>query len=180
MPAFPFRTRPATRADIPALSSLVEASIRGLGARDYNPQQVESSLSYLFGIDTQIIEDGTYYAVENEGELVACGGWSRRKTPFGGDQAADVQDAAFRDPATEPAVIRAFFVHPDWARRGIGRHLLQVCEDAARGAGFQRFELVATRTGRPLYAATGYQDREPVEIRLPDGVVIQAMRMEKA
>ena len=170
--------RPATPADIPALSSLIEASIHGLLARDYNPQQVESSLHYLFGVDTRIVEDGTYYLVEADGMLAGGGGWSKRLTPFGGDQAA-TQDAGLRDPAVHPAVIRAFFIHPNWARRGIARRLLEHCEGAAKDAGFTRFELVATLTGLPFYAALGFREVEPIEIRLPDGVTLGAVKMIK-
>ena len=171
--------RLATLADVPALAALVEASIRGLGPQRYGAAQVESSLRHLFGVDTRMIEDGTSFVVEEGDGVVGCGGWSRRKTPFGGDQAADVRDAGLRDPASEPAVIRAFYVHPAWARRGIGRRLLEASEGAARAAGFTRFELVATLTGLPLYAAMGYRETEPLTIPLPDGVVIEAVRMEK-
>jgi GNAT superfamily N-acetyltransferase len=178
-PTPPLTPRLATLADVPALAALVEASIRGLGPQRYDAVQVESSLRHLFGVDTRMVEDGTYFVVEAGGVAVGCGGWSRRRTPFGGDQAAEVRDAGFRDPASEPAVIRAFYVHPAWARRGIGRRLLEASEAAARAAGFARFELVATLTGLPLYAATGYRGVEPLTIRLPDGVTIEAVRMEK-
>jgi N-acetylglutamate synthase-like GNAT family acetyltransferase len=170
--------RPATTVDIPALTSLIKASIHGLLARDYNPQQVASSLLYLFGVDTRIVEDGTYYIVEVDGALAGCGGWSKRLTPFGGDQAA-AQDPGLRDPAIDAAVIRAFFIHPDWARRGIARRLLAHCEEAAKDAGFKRFELVATLTGLPFYAALGFREVEPIEIHLPDGVTLGAVKMIK-
>lgn len=172
-------TRLATLEDVAALRTLVDASIRGLGAHDYDPEQIESSLQHLFGVDTLLIEDGTYYIVEDESTLVGAGGWSRRKTPFGGDQMEAVQDADFRDPATDPAVIRAFYVHPDWARRGIGRRLMEVCEAAARHEGFETFELVATLTGRPLYAAHGFREVESITIELPDGAVLDAVKMVK-
>jgi N-acetylglutamate synthase-like GNAT family acetyltransferase len=170
--------RLATPADIPALTSLIEVSVRGLLARNYDPQQVESSLRYLFGVDTRIVEDGTYYVVEADGVLAGGGGWSKRLTPFGGDQAA-TQDAGLRDPAVDPAVIRAFFIHPDWARRGIARRLLAHCEEAAKDAGFKCFELVATLTGVPFYTALGFREVEPIEIRLPDGVALGAVKMIK-
>lgn len=171
--------RPATRADVPALQTLIDASIRGIGSTRYSPAQVESSLRYLFGVDTQLIDDGTYFVVEAEGGIVAAGGWSRRKTPFGGDQATAVQDVGLRNPATAPAVIRAFYVHPDWTRRGLGRLLLNTCEAAAWAEGFRWYELVSTRTGLPLYTALGYTAGEPLDITLPDGVVIEAVRMTR-
>ncbi len=171
--------RPARPSDIPGLTALIEASIRQIGARRYDPVQIESALTHLFGVDTQMIDDGTYFVVEAEGSLVGAGGWSARKTAFGGDQATDVRDARWRDPATDPAVIRAFFVHPDWTRRGVGQRLLDASEAAARAAGFRCFELVATLTGVPFYTAAGYRKVEPVPIDLPDGVVLDAVRMEK-
>lgn len=172
--------RPALPPDAPAIAALIVASIRGIGARRYSERQVESSLQHLFGVDSQMIEDGTYFVVEDDGQIVGAGGWSRRRTPFGGDRAGAVRDAGFRDPSREPAVARAFYVHPAWARRGVGRRLLDASEGAARDAGFGRVELVATLTGLPLYRAAGYEERGPVAIPLPDGVVIEAVRMEKA
>lgn len=177
-----YSIRVATRADVPALESLVEASVRGLGPSEYSERQIELSLQHLFGVDTLLIDDETYYVVETTErapKMVGCGGWSLRKTPFGGDQ-AEAQDPERRDPATDPAVIRAFFVHPDAIRQGIGRKLLDVCESAARDAGFTDFELTATLTGYPLYAACGYEDVEAIEIPLADGVTLSAIRMRKS
>ncbi len=176
-----YSVREATRADVPALESLVEASVRGLGPSQYSERQIELSLQHLFGVDTLLIDDGTYYVVETDdrdAQIIGCGGWSLRKTPFGGDQ-AEAQDPERRDPATDPAVIRAFFVHPNATRQGIGRRLLDVCESAARDAGFTHFELTATLTGYPLYAACGYEDVEAIEILLADGVTLPAIRMKK-
>lgn len=174
------RVRPAVLADAPAISDLIDASIRGIGAERYDPRQIESSLAHLFGVDTRMIEDGTYYVVEEpDGRIVGAGGWSRRRTPFGGDQASHFRDAGLREPGRDAAVIRAFYVHPDRARRGIGRLLMEASEGAAQAEGYRRFELVATLTGIPLYAACGYQEVEPVGIELPDGVVIEAVRMER-
>jgi GNAT superfamily N-acetyltransferase len=177
-----FEIRRARPEDIPCLTGLIELSVRTLVARDYDAREVESSLRHVFGIDTRLVEDGTYFAVTPAGAsapLVGAGGWSRRKTPFGGDQATSVQDSALRDPGRDPAVIRAFFVHPAWERLGIGRALLERCENEARQFGFTRFELVATRTGRPLYAACGYRCVEPVPYRSEDGIVLEFFRMEK-
>lgn len=180
--------RRATRADIPRLEALIDASVRGLGPAQYSDRQIERSLAQLFGVDTQLIDDGTYYVVESdyvveseqpgESPLVGCGGWSRRKTPFGGDQ-AEAQDHALRDPTSDPAVIRAFFVHPEAVRQGIGRRMLAVCEQAARDAGFDRFELTATLTGLAFYRAHGYRDIEAIEIPLGEGEVLEAVRMRK-
>ena len=174
-----YHTRLATPADTPALAALIDASIRHLGGQFYDAQQVASSLRYLFGVDTLLIEDGTYIVVERDGHLVGAGGWSRRKTPFGGDNATAAHDPGFRNPATDPAVIRAFYVHPAWARRGLGRHLLRVCETAAHAAGFQRLELVSTLSGRDLYEACGYRITGPIAVPLPDGTVMDGYRMAK-
>ena len=171
--------RPAVRDDIPALAGLIEASVRGLGPPHYAPAQVESSLEHLFGVDTSMIDDGTYLVIEEDAELVACGGWSRRRTPFGGDRATPFRNEEVRDPTADPVVMRAFFVHPIHARRGLGRRLVEASEEAARAEGFRSFELVSTLPGLPLYRALGYREVEPLDIRLPDGVVIEAVRMEK-
>lgn len=172
------KIRLATLEEVPVLNVLIEASVRGLGAQDYPPEVVESSLKYVFGVDTQLIADGTYFAVELEGQVVGCGGWSRRKTLYGGDQAKDSADNLL-DPATDAARIRAFFVHPDFARRGIGRLIMTTCEDAARQAGFTRLELMATLTGEPLYAASGFTVDERIVSTLPDGAQFAITRMSK-
>lgn len=170
--------RLATIDDLPALNALIPLSVRQLSVGFYTTDQIRDALEHMFGVDTRLIQDQTYYVAEAEGTLVGCGGWSRRRTLFGGDQWQGV-DASLLDPRTEAARIRAFFVHPDWARRGIGRRVLQVCEEAARGAGFRRFELVATLPGEPLYAAFGYRAVERVEIALSNGTTLPAVRMEK-
>jgi GNAT superfamily N-acetyltransferase len=170
--------RAAVPGDVEVLNALVRASVLGLSGADYSPEQLESALRHLFGIDTRLIEDGTYFVVEAEGRPVACGGWSRRRTLFGGDQYSDRSDDSL-DPRTEPARIRAYFVHPDWARRGVGRLLLGECERAARASGFLRLELMATRTGQPFYARAGFRVLERVEIELPDGVRFPLARMTR-
>lgn len=173
------KLRPARLEDIPALARLVEVSVRRLGGRDYNPQQIESSLKYVFGVDTRLlIEDGTYYVVEIDGQIVGAGGWSRRKAIVGSDQTQGGKDNLL-DPRQEPAKIRAFYVHPDWARQGIGRHMMSVCQAAARQAGFTRLELLSTLTGIPLYIACGFNRGERVELKMPDGVVLPAVKMGK-
>jgi len=170
------RLRSAVPADVPALSTLIRESVLGLSRDDYSPEQLASALVHLFGVDTRLIEDGTYYVVESGGRAIACGGWSRRRTLFGGDQYAGRSDDRL-DPAAEPARIRAFFVHPDWARRGVGRLLLAHCEQAARSSGFQRFELAATLTGIPFYEREGFGLIERTNLELPDGVRFPLARM---
>jgi GNAT superfamily N-acetyltransferase len=175
--------RRARLDDVPLLTRLMEQSIRVLQAPDYSPAQIESGLRFIYGIDTLLIEDGTYFIAQNDGEVVGCGGWSRRRMLYGGNQrrdSGDGSDTEVLDPATDAARIRAFFVRPDWARRGIGRMLLEASEKAACAEGFQRFELVATNTGLPLYAACGYTVAEPVSTVLPDGVPMSGYRMTKS
>jgi GNAT superfamily N-acetyltransferase len=175
-----FRLRVAVREDISALAALIEASVRGLQAADYTPEQIEGALGTYLGVDTSLIADGTYFVVET-GEpvvLAACGGWSRRKTLCGADHRPD-RDDSLLDPRTDAAKIRAFFVHPEWARRGLGSLLLAHCEAAARSEGYARFEMGATLTGVPLYRARGYVERERMELPLQNGGVLPVVRMTK-
>ena len=172
------RLRAAVLEDVEVLTALIRDSVLGLGSADYSREQLASALTHLFGVDTRLIEDGTYYVVEAEGRPVACGGWSRRRTLFGGDQYSDRSDDRL-DPGTEAARIRAFFVHPDWARRGLARLLLEECEKAARAGGFRRLELMATLTGVPLYERHGFRVLERSEIDLPDGVRFPLVRMSR-
>ena len=174
------RIRPALLEDAPALTGLIDASIRGLGSRFYSPEQISSSLTHLFGVDSVMIGDGTYFAVEHAGELVGAGGWSYRKTPFGGDAAGFVRDERVREPGIDAAIIRAMYVHPDHTRKGIGGLLLQAGEDAAAARGFTRFELVSTLSGVAFYRSMGYRGLDPVPVDLPDGTVIGCLRMEKS
>jgi N-acetylglutamate synthase-like GNAT family acetyltransferase len=170
--------RLARTEDIPALEKLIPESVRGLSAGDYVPEQIELALIHLFGLDTQLIEDGTYWVAEVSGALAGCGGWSRRMTMYGGNQTKGAVDPLL-DPASRPARIRAFFVHPAWARRGIGAALMNACEQAARDAGFRALTLVATLPGERLYAAAGFTAVEPVNIALPGGIVLPCVRMTK-
>lgn len=178
------RIRPAVPADTPALQALIDASVRGLQTQDYTPSQIESALATVYGVDTQLIADGTYFVVaadSNAGAaalIVACGGWSKRKTLYGGDQWT-AREAALLDPQRDAAKIRAFFVHPSWARRGIGTMILEACEKAAAAAGFTRFEMGATLTGVPLYRARGYLALENLEVPLANGEALPIVRMEK-
>ena len=174
----PISLRTAREDDVPALEQLISRSVRQLSAGYYTDAQIESALRYVFGVDTQLIADGTYFVVEVDGHFAACGGWSKRQTLYGGDQLKTGEDPLL-DPATEPARIRAFFVDPDFARRGIGRQLLTACEQAAQEAGFRRLEMGATLPGEPLYAAAGYQAIEPIDLQMPDGVILPIVRMGK-
>ncbi|HVJ52696.1 MAG TPA: GNAT family N-acetyltransferase [Aliidongia sp.] len=170
--------RLATLGDVPALQTLIARSVNSLQADDYSEAQRAKALGSVFGIDRQLIRDGTYYIAEEAGGIVACGGWSRRKTLFGADAVANRDDDAL-DPALDPARIRAFYVDPDCARRGIGTQLLEVCEAAAVAQGFTRLELASTLTGIPLYRRRGYAPLEPVEVPLPGGGSLTVLRMIK-
>jgi GNAT superfamily N-acetyltransferase len=205
-----FLVRKATPEDIPRLRELIDASVRGLQAADYTPTQIEAALHSVYGVDTQLIADGTYFAVQVSQHscgsvgarhavpsaaaaeyfqpgattpvLVACGGWSKRKTLYGGDQYARREDSLLdpaRDPARDAAKIRAFFVHPQWARRGIGTLLLEACENAAREAGFTRLEMGATLTGVAFYRAKGYAALENLQVPLSNGEMLPIVRMAK-
>lgn len=172
--------RKALAADIPRLREVIEASVRGLHAQDYTPAQIEGALRRVYGVDTQLIADGTYFAVEvpDDAQIIACGGWSKRKTLYGGDQFAGREDCLL-DPARDAAKIRAFFVHPDWARRGIGTLILDACERAAIDAGFTRLEMGATLSGVPFYRAKGYVELEKQSALLGNGEVLALVRMAK-
>jgi GNAT superfamily N-acetyltransferase len=174
-----FRIRVALLAEAPVLATLIELSVRTLQTGDYSPEQIEGALAGVFGVDSQLIADGTYFVVEaGIGEVVACGGWSKRKTLFGGDRAV-VREPELLNPVMDAAKIRAFFVHPAWVRQGIGTLLLEHCEEAVRAAGFWRFEMGATLTGVPLYKARGYVEVESVEVPLPNGEFLPIVRMAK-
>jgi GNAT superfamily N-acetyltransferase len=179
--------RKATAADVPRLREVIEASVRGLQAADYSPAQREGALQSVYGVDSQLIADGTYLVAEvldsnqdsgTHPEIVGCGGWSRRKTLYGGDQFAAREDSLL-DPACEAARIRAFFVHPNWARRGIGSRILEACENAARRAGFTRLEMGATLSGVAFYQAKGYAPLENLEAPLGNGETLAIVRMAK-
>ena len=171
--------RLATLEDVSALSSLIEFSVRTLQKADYSPQQISVALNEVFGVDTQLIKDKTYFKVEKEtGELLACGGWSKRRTLFGSDQAA-AREPELLDATKDAAKIRAFFVHPAYARQGIGAMLLTYCEEAARLAGFKSFEMGATLTGVPLYRVHGYSEAEAIDVALSNGLSLPIIRMTK-
>jgi N-acetylglutamate synthase-like GNAT family acetyltransferase len=173
-----FQIRRATLEDRAALERLIAESARGLSRGDYSEEQVEAALASVFGVDTDLIRDGTYYVAEAEGSAVGCGGWSQRRTLFGGDRFA-ARDPGHLDPRTEPAKIRAFFVHPGWARRGVGGAILETCEREAKAHGFRAVELMATLPGVRLYAARGYEAAGQVSYEIAEGVRIEFVPMRK-
>jgi GNAT superfamily N-acetyltransferase len=187
------RLRLAVPEDVPALRELIDASVRGLQTQDYTPAQIEGALKTVFGVDSQLIADGTYIvaqaepaAIERAGAknapseriIVGCGGWSKRKTLYGSDHWTGREDALL-DPLRDAAKIRAFFIHPDWARRGVGSMILRACENAASSAGFTRYEMGATLTGAKLFGAKGYVAVKPISIPLVNGESLPVIHMEK-
>ena len=168
----------ATAADLPALRTVMTLAIERLQQGFLTREQVAASHAVM-GLDTQLVADGTYLIVMLDGHSVGCGGWSRRATLYGGDHSIDLREPRLLDPATDAARIRAMYTHPDHARRGIGRLILAVCEDAARAAGFARAELMATLAGEPLYRACGYLEIERVDAPPVDGVAVPLIRMGK-
>jgi GNAT superfamily N-acetyltransferase len=174
-----YSLRTATLDDSEALRDLIGRSIRQLGAGDYTAGQIEAALLGAFGLDTRLISDGTYFVVLDGAEqIVGCGGWSRRKTLFGSDTRSE-RDDGWLDPARDAAKIRAFFIDPLHARRGLGRRILERCEAEAGRAGFQRFEMMATLPGVRLYAACGYIADAAINYPLPGGLQIRFVPMHK-
>ena len=181
-----FRLRLATEEDVPALHALIDASVRGLQAGDYTQAQMEGALGTVLGVDTQLIADRTYYIAEailsqNAGAPSAaagCGGWSKRKTLFGADRGPG-REPELLDPATDAAKIRAIFVHPDFARRGLGSLILAQCEAAAAEAGFRKFEMGSTLTGVQLYRLRGYLEVERIAVPLWNGETLPVVKMVK-
>ena len=168
--------RPAQLADVPALEALITRSGLGLSAPYYTPEQAAAVTEHVFGVDSQLVADQSYLMIDGLHGPIACGGWSRRATLFGGDQTKEGPDPLL-DPATQPARIRAFFVDPDHARQGLGRALLDACVAEARAAGFRAMELAATLPGVPLYLACGFHGVEPMELDLPGPVKVPLLRM---
>ena len=169
--------RLAAISDMEALTELMNAAIRDLLPQFLSPEQVDASFAVM-GLDTVLIEDGTYFVIEIGGELAGCGGWSRRATLFGGNHTRG-RDARLLDPQTEPARVRAMYTSPRFTRRGVGRKVLALCEEAARQEGFSRVELAATMGGKPLYEACGYQPVEAMMVTTPNGVEVPLLRMGK-
>jgi GNAT superfamily N-acetyltransferase len=176
-----FRLRLATDDDLPALHRLIEASVRVLQAADYTLAQMEGALGTVLGVDTQLIRDGTYYVAESADaspRIAGCGGWSCRKTLFGADRGPN-REPELLDPRMDAAKVRAIFVHPDFARRGLGSLILATVEDAAREAGFTHFEMGSTLTGVPLYRLKGYVEVERIAVPLANGETLPVVKMIK-
>ncbi len=170
--------RVALPNDTPTLNQLIQESARELSVGFYTPQETEAAIRHVFGVDSTLVADRSYFVAECDGEIAGCGGWSRRRTLYGGDQ-RPVGGAAFLDPAVDAAKVRAFFVSPRFARRGIGSALLDACADAAWHVGFRKLELMATLPGVPLYGARGFIRQEDVVDSLPDGTPIRFVRMTR-
>ena len=160
------------------IKQLIAQSARLLSREHYNDTQIETAIVTVFGVDTDLIEDGTYFVAESEGLLIGCGGWSKRKTLFGGDQYSS-RDTGYLDPATEPAKIRAFFIHPEHARKGIARAILERCENEARAEGFRGLELMATLPGIEFYKSCGFAPTGNLDLELADGVKLELVPMRK-
>jgi GNAT superfamily N-acetyltransferase len=172
-----FTHRLALPGDMPALQRLMTAAILDLLPQFLSPEKVEASFAVM-GVDSQLIEDGTYFILQEEGVMAGCGGWSRRATLFGHNHTAG-RDSRLLDPAAEPARVRAMYTAPAFVRRGVGRRILELCEAAARSEGFTRAELGATAGGEPLYRACGYVEIERMEVPTPGGVTVPITRMGK-
>ena len=170
--------RHAALADVPALQRLVSRSGRELSLPYYTPAQADAITRHVFGVDTQLIEDHTYFVIEQDDVITACGGWSKRQTLFGGDQVKTGPDPLL-DPSKDPARVRAFFVDPARARQGLGRRLMQECAERARASGFKALELVSTLPGEPLYLASGFVICERFELSLPGAIQVPVSRMRK-
>ncbi|HEV7814968.1 MAG TPA: GNAT family N-acetyltransferase [Janthinobacterium sp.] len=177
--ASPARLRLALPADVAVMEALIARSGIELSAGFYTPEQAEAVTRFVFGVDSQLVADGTYFLIEQDGEVVACGGWSKRNTLFGGDQTKSGPDPLL-DPAREAARIRAFFVAPHMARRGLGRQLMRHCSAQAALAGFRTLELAATMPGVPLYLASGFAVVEEFELNLPGNVAVPLSRMRRS
>ncbi len=173
-----YTIRKASLDDRGAIERLIAESARGLSREDYSDQQIETAIATVFGVDTDLIVDGTYFVADMDGVLVGCGGWSRRKTLFGGDRYAK-RDSNQLDPQTEPAKIRAFFVHPTFARKGVGQALLDRCEQEAAAYGFRALEMMATLPGVQLYERCGYARESQIELELVSGVKLELVPMRK-
>ena len=174
-----FALREARPRDVDEISALIAASVRGLAVGIYDDRQIELSITSVFGVDHQLIEDGTYFVAESGGRIVGCGGWSKRKTLFGSSVYIKSRDPELLDPSVDAAKIRAFFIHPSAARKGIGRAILEKCEAEALATGFRKAEMMATLPGVPLYAACGYEKAESVAVPVGEGLEIECIRMHK-
>jgi len=171
--------RPARLDEREKLQALIARSARALSVGDYDEAQLDRAIGTVFGVDTELVRDGTYLVAEIDGALAGCGGWSKRKTLFGADGRRD-RESGLLDPTTDAARSRAFFVAPEWARRGVGTAILDACEAAARAAGFAALELMATLPGERMYRARGFAGSDPIEYDMGDGLMIRFVPMRKA
>jgi GNAT superfamily N-acetyltransferase len=175
-----FYLRVATAEDVADIRELIEASVRGLQTPDYSAAQREGALATVFTVDSQLIADGTYFVAITEGvRMAGCGGWSFRKTLYGGDHQVEKIAPERLDPAVDAAKVRAIFVHPNFARMGLGSLILEAAEDAAVAAGFRRFEMGSTLTGVALYTLKGYRERARIKVPVGGGETIDVVRMVK-
>lgn len=170
--------RKATMEEREAIQELIAVSARQLSRKYYTDAQIETAIVTVFGVDTDLIEDGTYFVAESEGQLAGCGGWSKRKTLYGGDQFSS-RDAGYLDPESEPAKIRAFFIHPDHARKGIARAILSRCEEEARAQGFRALELMSTLPGIDFYKSCGFVETGNFDLDLTEEVKLELVPMRK-
>jgi len=173
-----YEVRKATLDERDAIAHLIAESARHLSREHYAHAQIEAAVAFVFGVDSSLIDDGTYFVAEQDGILIGCGGWSKRKTLYGGDQFS-TRDTAFIDPEREPARIRAFFVHPAHARKGVARAILSVCEREARENGFRALELMSTLPGVKFYESCGYSNNGDFDLELDDGVKLPLVPMRK-
>jgi GNAT superfamily N-acetyltransferase len=178
MKGMDYEVRKATLADRDAITRLIAESARRLSRHEYSDKQIEAAIASIFGVDTDLIHDGTYFVADLDGMLIGCGGWSRRSKLYGGDQTSN-RDAAYIDPENQPAKIRAFFVHPEHARKGVARALLSVCEREATAYGFHALELLATLPGIKFYEACGYARKGFFDLEVADGVKVGFVPMRK-
>ncbi len=175
-----FKIRKATIGDQAEIENLIAESVKGLSKDDYSARQIELSIKSVFGVDTDLIRDETYFVAESSnGEIVGCGGWSKRKTLYGASRYESSRDSNELDPQRDAAKIRAFFIHPAWARKGIGKAILQVCETEAKLFGFTSAEMMSTLPGVEFYVVCGYAGDESVAVPVGEGVEIECVRMSK-
>lgn len=174
-----WKPRRAGERDVPGIEALIPLSVRALQAPYYSPVQMDAAIGPVFGVDRQLVRDGTYFVVEHEAHIIGSGGWSKRTSLCGGDHGRGPDDPEL-DPRVDSARVRAFFVHPAWARRGVGRSLMVACERAISEAGFRTVVIMSTLAGEPLYASFGYKVSERCDIEMAGGLKLPVVRMERS
>ena len=174
-----YKIRKAIINDQPEIERLIAESVRGLSRDDYDERQIELSIKTVFGVDTELILDETYFVAEADGKIVGCGGWSKRKTLYGASRYEFSRSSEKLHPERDAAKIRAFFIHPDWARKGIGTAILEACETEAKSFGFGSAEMMSTLPGVKLYSVCGYKGDERVGVPIGEGVEIVCVRTRK-